>query len=57
MSDIEELRTHVTNLERHVAHLEGILAVLLEDIAAGRIFDSAAGILAEFKPIEPVRDV
>ncbi len=50
MTDIEELKTHVLALERHVAHLEGILAVLLEEIAAGRIFESAPGILAEFKP-------
>ncbi len=50
MKELEELKQHVAQLERHVAHLEGVIAVLLEEIAAGRIFESAAGILAEFKP-------
>ncbi|NJN53124.1 MAG: hypothetical protein HC809_16565 [Gammaproteobacteria bacterium] len=50
MQELEDLKDHVAALERHVAHLEGVLAVLLEEIAAGRIFESAAGILAEFRP-------
>ncbi len=50
MEPIEELKAHIAALERHVAHLEGTIAVLLEEIAAGRIFESAAGILAAFKP-------
>ena len=50
MTELEELKMHIAALERHVAHLEGTITVLLEEIAAGRIFESAAGILAAFKP-------
>ena len=44
MSDIEELRTQVESLESHVARLEGVLFVLLEQIEAGTIQETVAQI-------------
>ena len=40
----EEVEAHIEILEQHLAHLEGIIHVILEQIEAGTIQDTAAGI-------------
>ena len=40
----EELQAHIEALEEHVARLEGIIQVILEEIEAGTILESAASI-------------
>ncbi len=37
MSEVEELKVHIESLEIHVARLEGIIHVMLEQIEAGTI--------------------
>jgi hypothetical protein len=37
MSEVEELRAHVEVLETHLARIEGIIHVMLEQIEAGTI--------------------
>ncbi len=41
---IKELQTHIETLEAHVARLEGIIQMILEEIEARTIQESAAGI-------------
>lgn len=45
MAAIEDLRNHVETLESHVARLEGIIHVLLEETIAGRLEESAPEML------------
>ena len=52
MSEIEELKVHIESLETHVARLEGILYVLLEQLEAGTIEESAASIREQLPRIE-----
>ena len=52
MSEVEELRVHIEALETHVARLEGILYVLLEQLEAGTIEESAASIRAQLPKTE-----
>jgi hypothetical protein len=52
MEGIHELREHIEALDTHVARLEGIVQVLLEEAAAGRIEDAAAEILKALPRIE-----
>ena len=42
--NIEELEAHIETLEQHVARLEGIIQVILEEIEPRTIQESAAGI-------------
>ena len=51
MSDVEELKVHIESLETHVARLEGILYVLLEQVA-GTIEESATSIREQLPRIE-----
>ncbi|MCZ6870627.1 MAG: hypothetical protein O7G84_14080 [Gammaproteobacteria bacterium] len=44
LQTIHELREHVEILEEHVARLESIIQVMLEDIDAGTIQETAASI-------------
>lgn len=44
LQTIHELREHVGTLEEHVARLEGIIQVMLEEIEAGRIAQTAPSI-------------
>ena len=44
LQTIRELREHVEILEEHVARLESIIQVMLEDIDAGTIQETAASI-------------
>ncbi len=48
----EELRDHVDTLEQHVARLESVIQVMLEEIEAGTIRDSAASIRAALQQSE-----
>ncbi len=52
MSEVDELRVHIEALETHVARLEGIFYVLLEQLEAGTIEESAASIRAQLPRIE-----
>ncbi len=52
MSEVEELRVHIETVETHVARLEGILYVLLEQLEAGTIEESAASIRAQLPKTE-----
>jgi hypothetical protein len=47
----QELRAHIETLEAHVARLEGVVSVMLEEIEAGRIQESAATIREELSPL------
>ena len=49
---VEELKVHIEALETHVARLEGILYVLLEQLEAGTIEESAASIRAQLPKTE-----
>ena len=40
----EEVEAHIEILEQHLAHLEGVIHVMLEQIEAGTILESAARI-------------
>ena len=42
VSDVEELKAHIETLETHVARLEGIIHVMLEQLEAGTIQETAA---------------
>lgn len=53
MNQYEEVMAHVATLESHVARLEGIIHVMLEQIEAGTIQQVAAQIRAELPRIEP----
>ena len=44
LQTIHELREHVEILEEHVARLESIMQVMLEEIEAGTIKETAASI-------------
>ncbi len=44
MKTNEELNAHIETLEEHVARLEGIIYIILEEIESGTIQESAAGI-------------
>ena len=52
MSEVEELRVHIEALETHVARLEGIIHVMLEQIEAGTIEEAAASIRETLPRIE-----
>ena len=52
MTRIEALSEHIEALDTHVARLEGIVQVLLEEAAAGRIEDAATEILKALPRIE-----
>ena len=52
MSDVEELKAHIETLETHVARLEGIIHVMLEQIEAGTIEKAAASIQEALPRIE-----
>ena len=52
MSEIEELRVHVEALETHVARLEGIIHVMLEQAEAGTLGEAAASIRQALPKIE-----
>ncbi len=52
MSEIEELRVHIESLETHVARLEGIIHVMLEQIEAGTLEEAAASTRAQLPKIE-----
>ena len=52
MESVYELREHVEALDTHVARLEGIVQVLLEEAAEGRIVEAAADILKALPRIE-----
>lgn len=52
MSEIEELKNHIEVLEGHVARVEGILYVLLEQLEAGTIEELAASIREQLPRIE-----
>ena len=52
MSEVEELRVHIEALETHIARLEGIIHVMLEQLEAGTIEESAASIRAQLPKIE-----
>lgn len=51
---VQELRADVEALETHVARLEAIVQVMLEEAAAGRLTDSAVEILKEIPTIQPI---
>ena len=53
VNQYEEIMAHVATLESHVARLEGIIHVMLEQIEAGTIQQVAAQIRAELPRIEP----
>lgn len=53
MDDYAELKAHIDSLESHVARLEGIIFVLLEQLEAGTIQETAAQIRAELPRLEP----
>ena len=42
----EDIEDHIANIEEHVARLESIIQVMLEEIEAGTIRDSAPSIRA-----------
>ncbi len=44
MSEVDELKLHIETLETHVARLEGIIHVMLEQLEAGTIQETAAQI-------------
>ena len=52
MSDVEELKAHIETLETHVARLEGIIHVMLEQLEAGTIQETAAQIKETLPRIE-----
>ena len=52
MDDIDNLRAHIESLETHVARLEGIIYVMLEQLEAGTIQGTAAQIRAELPRFE-----
>ncbi len=52
MSDVEELKAHIEVLETHLARLEGIIHVMLEQIEAGTLEEAAASIRAALPRIE-----
>ena len=53
MDEFLELKNHIDSLETHVARLEGIMFVMLEQLEAGTIQETAAQIRAELPRIEP----
>ncbi len=48
----EELKVHLETLEEHVARLEGIIHVMLEELESGTIQESAARIRTLMKQTE-----
>ena len=52
MSENEELRERIETIETHVARLEGVIHVLLEQLEAGTIAETAADIRAALPRIE-----
>ena len=52
MAGVEDLRVHVETLESHVARLEGVIHVLLEETIAGRLNESAPEILKAMPRIQ-----
>ena len=52
MEGIEDLRSHIEALDTHVARLEGIVQVLLEEASEGRIVEAAGEILKALPRIE-----
>ena len=52
MTEIEEIRAHVEVLESHVARLEGIIRVMLEELEAGSIQATAAAIREQMPRID-----
>jgi hypothetical protein len=53
MDQYQEVMTHIEVLETHVARLEGIIHVMLEQIEAGTIQQVAAEIRAELPRLDP----
>ena len=52
MSKLEELQAHIETLETHVARLEGIIHVMLEQIESGTLEEAAASIREALPRIE-----
>ena len=48
----EEVAAHIESLESHVARLEGILHVMLEEIEKGTIQENAAAIRAALPKLD-----
>ncbi len=48
----EETAAHINSLETHVARLEGIVHVMLEELEKGTIQDNAAAIRAAMPKLE-----
>ncbi len=48
----EEVAAHIESLESHVARLEGILHVMLEEIERGTIQENAAAIRAALPKLD-----
>ena len=53
MDKYDEIMAHVATLESHVARLEGVIHVMLEQIEAGTIQEFAAELRAALPRIEP----
>ncbi len=53
MTEIQELRAHIDPLEEHVARLEGIIHVMLEQLELGTIQETASEIREALPRIEP----
>ncbi len=52
MSEVEEVKVHLEALETHVARLEGIIHVMLEQAEAGTLEEAAASIREALPRIE-----